>query len=175
MMNVFRLMCTLTFVVCCMGSQVTSYVMAAETYPTELRATCHGMSAFMGKTGALVATIVFQRKQVSEIFWICGGASVVGLMFTYIFSVDLTRVSLSEHDAQLELFLEGRPEQYKGKLNARVHLSNYEIWTGRHGQYDPMWAGKLVKEERSKLSSTVHINGRQPSLLTGIDESEKTE
>jgi MFS family permease len=41
------------------GANVTTYVMAAESYPTELRSTCHGLSAFAGKTGALLATIVF--------------------------------------------------------------------------------------------------------------------
>jgi hypothetical protein len=30
------------------GVNVTTYVVAAETYPTELRATCHGLSAFLG-------------------------------------------------------------------------------------------------------------------------------
>ncbi len=29
------------------GVNVTTYVVAAETYPTELRATCHGLSAFL--------------------------------------------------------------------------------------------------------------------------------
>ena len=30
------------------GANSTTYVMAAETYPTELRSTCHGISAFSG-------------------------------------------------------------------------------------------------------------------------------
>jgi hypothetical protein len=32
------------------GANSTTYVMAAETYPTELRSTCHGISAFSGRT-----------------------------------------------------------------------------------------------------------------------------
>ncbi len=51
--------------------------MAAETYPTELRATCHGLSAFMGKAGALIATIVYNNKGTKEIFFICGGAALL--------------------------------------------------------------------------------------------------
>jgi nitrate/nitrite transporter NarK len=31
------------------GANSTTYVMAAETYPTELRSTCHGISAFSGR------------------------------------------------------------------------------------------------------------------------------
>jgi nitrate/nitrite transporter NarK len=78
--------------------------MAAETYPTELRATCHGISAFLGKCGALVATIVFAYLEADQIFFTCAATSVVGLFLTALFSVDLTRVPLAEHDAQLELF-----------------------------------------------------------------------
>jgi hypothetical protein len=59
------------------GANVTTYVMAAETYPTELRATCHGLSAFMGKAGALIATIVYNNKGTKEIFFICGGAALL--------------------------------------------------------------------------------------------------
>lgn len=58
--------------------------------------------------------------------------------------MDLTHVSLSEHDAQLELFLEGQPEKYMGRLNKDEHLSNYERWTKRHGSYDPFWASNLA-------------------------------
>lgn len=130
------------------GANTTTYVMAAETYPTELRGTCHGLSAFSGKFGALVATIVFGMiEDVSVIFWICAGVSIVGSVFTIIFSCDLTKVSLVEHDAQLELFMDGRLDEYKGLLNAPQHLSNYELWVGRHGEYDPHWANKFVIEE----------------------------
>jgi MFS family permease len=128
------------------GVNVTTYVVAAETYPAELRATCHGLSAFMGKLGALLATILFDRMSTAEIFWCCGTVSIIGLIVTFIFTVDLTHVSLAELDAQLELFLEGKLARYKGKLNAPQHLSNFEIWTGRHGEYDPLWATKLLGE-----------------------------
>lgn len=133
------------------GSNVTTYVMAAETYPTEIRATCHGLSAFLGKFGALVATIVFGSLRPNEIFWVCGSVSIAGLFFSFLFACDLTHVSLHEHDAQLELFLEGRPEKYKGKLNDPAHLSNFERWTGNHGEYDPDWGAKIVREEMESV------------------------
>jgi hypothetical protein len=121
--------------------------MAAETYPTELRSTCHGISAFAGKMGALFATVAFSYVSTRWIFFITGMTCLLAMVMTWIFSVDLTHVSLSEHDAQLELLLEGRPEKYKGQLNCYEHLSNYEIWTGRHGDFDKRWAYKLVAEE----------------------------
>ena len=74
----------------------------------------------------------------------------MGFLFTLFFSVDLTHVSLAEHDAQLELFLEDRVDEYRGKLNDTKHLSLYEKLTGRHGDYDPMWAMVLVKKEMDR-------------------------
>ena len=80
-----------------------------------------------------------------------------GALFTFFFSVDLTHVSLAEHDVQLELFLEGRLDEYKGKLNDKKHLSLFESMTGRHGEYVSHWANDLIKDEltmHSKLGDT---------------------
>jgi hypothetical protein len=134
------------------GANVTTYVMAAETYPTELRGTFHGLSAFCGKLGALVANICFVYLSTVDIFWICGGCAVAGLVFTYVFSADLTGVSLAEHDAQLELLFADSLHRYKGKLNQKEHLSNYELWTGRHGKFDKEWVIKLVVDEKERAA-----------------------
>lgn len=133
------------------GANVTTYVVAAEMFPTELRATFHGISAFLGKLGALLATIAFGFMATEDIFWACGGCALTGLVFTFLFTADISNVSLAEHDAQLELFLAGRLSRYKGKLNAPKHLSYFEKWLGRSGEYDPAWVHKLVKDERHKI------------------------
>jgi hypothetical protein len=147
------------------GPNVTTYVMAAETYPTELRATLHGseyisfsvlsdsplttfsfhffsfaVSAFLGKCGALLATICFKYLTAPQIFFVCAATSFLGSLVSLVFSVDLTGVSLAEHDSQLELFLEGKVGEYKGKLNDPKHLSLYERISERHGSYDPNWS-----------------------------------
>eukprot|EP00536_Pseudo-nitzschia_multiseries_P005239 jgi/Psemu1/190009/e_gw1.95.99.1 len=129
----------------------TTYVMAAETYPAELRGTLHGISAFLGKCGALLATVVFGKVSVEHIFLICGFVGLLGALLTVFFSADMTLVSLSEHDAQLELFLEGRLDEYKGLLNKPIHLSLFARLTGRHGEYDPDWAEKFVLREKQSL------------------------
>jgi len=49
-----------------------------------------------------------------------------------------------------QLFLEGRAEDYKGKLNATKHLSLYEKLTGRHGEYEPDWAISLVRKDMER-------------------------
>jgi hypothetical protein len=138
--------------------------MAAETYPTELRGTCHGLSAFLGKLGALVATIAFGVLDLETVFWVSGGVSAVGVLMTYAFSCDLTGLSLAEHDAQLELLLEDRLNEYKGRLNEPKHLSNYELWFGRHGEFDPNWARKYVRKHNQDASPGVGGNASVTSL-----------
>ncbi|CAB9499157.1 Probable inorganic phosphate transporter 1 [Seminavis robusta] len=123
------------------------HIMAAETFPTELRGTCHGLSAFMGKCGALAGTLAFSHVPTVQIFWIYSTVSIAGIFFTLLFCVDLTHISLAEHDAQLELFLEGRLGAYRGKLNDEKHLSLFERWLGLHGTYEPGWAKELVDDE----------------------------
>jgi hypothetical protein len=115
-----------------------------------LRATCHGISAFSGKTGALLATLTFGRLTSPQIFYVCGIVSGIGALFTLLFSVDLTHVSLAEHDAQLELFLEGRVHDYKGRLNNQRHLSLYEKLTKRHGEYEENWAMSFVRKDMER-------------------------
>ena len=77
----------------------------------------------------------------------------------------MTHVSFAEHDAQLELFLEGRLDQYKGKLNEPKHLSLFERMTGKHGEYDPNWAGKFVTKERELFDNSVGERVEEESEL----------
>ena len=123
--------------------------MAAETYPTELRGTLHGLSAFLGKAGALMATIIFGTVDTPTIFLICGCVGLAGCVLTVVFSADMTHVSLAEHDAYLELFIENRSDEYKGKLNATQHLALIDRLIGWHGDFDPEWAMKLVRKDRA--------------------------
>ena len=147
----------------------TTYVMAAETYPAELRGTLHGLSAFLGKTGALIATIIFGSIDTPTIFKICGVVGMIGAVLTILFSVDLTHVSLSEHDAQLELSLEGRRDEYKGKLNKTKHLSVFERLTGYHGEYDPVWAQKFVFQNKyCKVDGP--LQGTEKSASDGLNQ-----
>lgn len=129
------------------GADTAVYTMATESFPTEIRGFSQGICAFSGKLGAFFATLLFTYVDVETMFWTSGAVNLIGFLFTFVFLADLTAVSLAEQDARFELFLEGRPERYKGRLNAPEHLSNWEIWTGAHGQYEPGWARQLIKEE----------------------------
>lgn len=132
-----------------------------------------------------MATIVFGQITAQEIFFICGGVSIAGIIFTILFSCDLTRVSLAEHDvsfsiiffayeyvllksiatfifnihfqAQLELLLEGHLREYKGMLNEPKHCSLFERLTRRHGDYEPEWAVDMLKSEKVKFNKEMAV------------------
>lgn len=55
----FVLFCALTF---CLnfGTNLGTYVLPATCFPQEIRSTCHGLSAFGGKLGAVVGTLIFE-------------------------------------------------------------------------------------------------------------------
>lgn len=42
-----------------LGPNTVTFLVAAEVYPTSIRATAHGVSAAVGKLGALAPTILY--------------------------------------------------------------------------------------------------------------------
>ena len=52
--GIFIALYGLTFFFCNAGPNTTTFVLPSETFPTESRATCHGISAASGKLGAVV-------------------------------------------------------------------------------------------------------------------------
>ena len=47
------------------GANTTTFIIPTEVFPTEVRATCHGFSAAMGKLGAVIGASFFLRVQQS--------------------------------------------------------------------------------------------------------------
>jgi hypothetical protein len=112
--------------------------------------------------------------RTEDILFIAGAACLVALLFTIVFSQDLTHVSLAEHDAQLELFLEGHPESYKGALNKNAHLSMYQQWSGHHGEYDPLWKTQLLAQYRRTNTRGSSVLAEQaPAEVLFVEASTK--
>ncbi|KAI9445249.1 MFS Git1p-like glycerophosphoinositol permease [Lactarius indigo] len=85
-------------------------LVSAESYATPIRGTCYGISAAIGKAGAALGVQVFtpiQRHLGTRwtfiIAAICGFA---GVLVTYFFVPDMTRVDLADEDARFIEYLD---------------------------------------------------------------------
>jgi len=88
----------LTFFFSNFGPNATTFIVAGETYPTEIRATMHGMSASLGMMGATIGSAVFKPLSVCSscsslsphalLMLICSGIATLGFIFTYFFVED---------------------------------------------------------------------------------------
>lgn len=63
---------------------------AAEVYPTSVRSTAHGVSAAVGKCGALVPTVLFNYIGNTTKFWVVCWAGLLGWFLTMLFIPDAT-------------------------------------------------------------------------------------
>ena len=65
---------------------------AAEVYPSSVRSTAHGMSAAVGKLGALTPTILFNYIGNRAKFWVVCWAGLLGFLVTVVFVPDATGI-----------------------------------------------------------------------------------
>jgi len=70
------------------GANTTTFVVAAESYPTRIRATAHGLSAACGKCGAILSSLVFNQLKASigtaNVLWIFFATSLAGGLVTFL-------------------------------------------------------------------------------------------
>jgi hypothetical protein len=82
----FFILYGLTFFFCNFGPNVTTFVIPSEVFPAEIRATSHGISAAIGKAGALVGgammPAILRSGSVASVMYTCAAISVLGLMWT---------------------------------------------------------------------------------------------
>ena len=63
---------------------------AAEVYPSSVRSRAHGISAAVGKPGALTSTILFNYISDQTRFWVVCWAGLIGCVVTLLFVPDAT-------------------------------------------------------------------------------------
>jgi len=63
-------------------------IVAAESFPTRIRSTAHGLSAAAGKCGAILSSLVFNQLKASigtsKVLWIFFATSVAGALVTLL-------------------------------------------------------------------------------------------
>jgi hypothetical protein len=148
------------------GPNCTTFLVAAEVYPASVRATGHGMSAAVGKLGALVPTIMYNYIPNSRTrFWIVTWFGLLGFVLTFLFVPDTTGLDLREQERRWRYIREGRHADYHGIAIHPRHLSYFERMIGMGAHYDPSLDSK---EDRLVVLRQLQTNNAK---LGGIDNT----
>lgn len=82
----------LTFLFSNFGPNTTTFVIPVEIYPTDIRATGHGLSAAAGKIGAVIGAAAFAPVEhaygIEVVLMSCGVVTIIGAIFTFFFTTD---------------------------------------------------------------------------------------
>jgi len=99
----------LTFFFTNYGPNTTTYVHPTELYPTQYRATGHGLASMSGKLGAAISALLFPLLIVSigkyALIGVLGTLSLVGFLTTVLLLPETKRRSLMETSGEMELGL----------------------------------------------------------------------
>eukprot|EP00047_Mylnosiga_fluctuans_P007128 m.251292 g.251292 ORF g.251292 m.251292 type:complete len:421 (-) comp17147_c0_seq1:341-1603(-) len=114
----FLILYGLTFLFSNFGPNMTTFLIPAEFYPPEVRATCHGISAASGKIGAAIASYSFSPLKtafgIRAVLIICAVVAAIGTIWTLLFVPDYKPDDCSGPIVE-------RREQYHRKLAALNH------------------------------------------------------
>ena len=118
------------------GPNAVTFLVAAEVYPTPIRATAHGFSAAVGKMGALLAAVMYNYITTQQKFYIVPWFGLMGMLLTWLFLPDTTGLDLKEQERRWQFLRAGREADYHGVAVHPKHLSVWERWRGVGRYYD---------------------------------------
>lgn len=151
------------------GPNSTTFLVAGEVYPSPVRATAHGVSAAVGKLGALVATVLYNYIGARTKFWVVSWFGLIGFILTIIFIPDTTGLDLRKQERYWQYVREGRENDYHGIAIHPRHLSLFEtVVLKRNQNYDPKLDKKSRIEEMRQLYNA--MNERSGKELSGKTE-----
>ncbi|KAI1428315.1 major facilitator superfamily domain-containing protein, partial [Xylaria sp. FL1777] len=119
------------------GPNAVTFLVAGEVYPTQVRASAHGFSAMIGKSGALLASVLYNYIDNQTKFLVVPWFGLAGMLVTLIWLPDTTGLDLKEQERRWQYIMEGRPEEYHGIAIHPQHLSLWERWMGAGKSYHP--------------------------------------
>lgn len=126
------------------GPNSVTFLVAAEVYPTSIRATAHGISAAAGKLGALLAAVVYNYITTQQKFYFVPWFGLAGMLVTFLFLPDTTGLDLKEQERRWQYIREGREKEYHGIAIHPQHLSFWERIRGVGKPYN----AELDKQQR---------------------------
>ena len=150
------------------GPNAVTFLVAAEVYPTPVRATAHGFSAACGKLGALTAAVMYNYISTQQKFYIVPWFGLGGMLVTLLFLPDTTGLDLKEQERRWRCLRAGREADYHGIAVHPQHLSMWERFRGVGKYYDPDadYAQK-VEELRADWEK---VQARKAAELARFDE-----
>lgn len=118
------------------GPNAVTFLVAAEVFPTPIRATAHGFSAAVGKLGALTAAVLYNYIGIEERFKVVPWFGLGGLILTFLFLPDTTGLDLKEQERRWAFIRAGREHEYHGVAVHPKHLSFWENIRGVGKHYN---------------------------------------
>lgn len=129
------------------GPNSVTFLVAAEVYPTPIRATAHGLSAAAGKLGALLASVLYNYIDTQTKFYVVPWFGLGGMILTFLFLPDTTGLDLKEQERRWNCIRDGRPNDYHGPAVHSKHLSLWERIRGVGKNYNAELDYKQKVEE----------------------------
>ncbi|KAF4122627.1 to MFS phosphate transporter [Geosmithia morbida] len=156
------------------GPNSVTFLVAAEVFPTPIRATAHGFSACVGKAGALLASILYNYIDDRTKFHVVPWFGLVGMLLTFLFLPDTTGLDLKEQERRWTYIRAGRDHDYHGVAVHPSHLSLWERLRGVGRHYDPQadWRSRIddmraewerVQSELGPKERESHVGGLHPA------------
>jgi len=118
------------------GPNSVTFLVAAEVFPTPIRATAHGFSAAVGKLGALLAAVLYNYIDDQKKFHVVPWFGLGGALLTWLFLPDTTGLDLKEQERRWNYIREGRGDEYHGVAVHHKHLSVWERFRGVGKNYN---------------------------------------
>ncbi|OBT63652.1 hypothetical protein VE03_07276 [Pseudogymnoascus sp. 23342-1-I1] len=154
------------------GPNSVTFLIAAEVFPTPVRATAHGLSAAIGKLGALLASVLYNYIDTQMKFYVVPWFGLAGMLLTLLFLPDTTGLDLKEQERRWKYIRSGRESEYHGVAVHPKHLSLWERLRGAGKYYDPEldYASK-IEDMREDWSEKQEAR-RQAEVQGGVFDTE---
>ncbi|KAJ6002389.1 hypothetical protein N7451_004936 [Penicillium sp. IBT 35674x] len=163
------------------GPNSVTFLVAAEVYPTPIRATAHGLSAAAGKSGALLAAVLYNYISDQTKFLVVPWFGLAGVVLTLAFLPDTTGLDLKEQERRWQYLREGREQEYHGPAVHPKHLSWYERFVLRLDrnydaeqdyqhkveEYRLEWEAAMASKYAEKEVGDDSVDDTDDSLLEG--------
>lgn len=157
------------------GPNSVTFIVAAEVYPTTVRATAHGVSAACGKMGALTAAVLYNYIGDQTKFYVVPWFGLVGALLTLVCLPDTTGLDLKEQERRWAFIMAGRASDYHGIAIHPRHISLWERLFGISKNYNPELDYQMRVDEMRAEWAAWQQRQAEEKAAGEWDEAEDTE